>query len=32
MTLTEALDNTDLRRYLEEIKELDNIYKISLKL
>lgn len=32
MTLTEALDNTDLRRYLEEVKELDNIYKISLKL
>ena len=32
MTLTEALDNTDLRRYLEENKELDNIYKISLKL
>lgn len=32
MTLTEALDNTDLRCYLEEIKELDNIYKISLKL
>ena len=32
MTLTEALDNTDLRRSLEEIKELDNIYKISLKL